>query len=90
MTRSRYELHYTHTARKGIKKLDGSVRQRIRTAIESLAEEPRPSGCVQIKGHTDMWRIRVGDYRIRYAVDDGVLVVLVLKVASRGGFYDDL
>lgn len=86
----RYELQYTHTARKGIKKLDGSVRQRIRTAIEALAEDPRPAGCVQIKGHTDMWRIRVGDYRIRYAVDDGVLVVLLLKVASRGGFYDDL
>jgi mRNA interferase RelE/StbE len=37
-----------------------------------------------------MWRIRVGEYRIRYAVDDGVLIVLVLKVASRDGFYDDL
>jgi mRNA interferase RelE/StbE len=37
-----------------------------------------------------MWRIRVGDYRIRYGVDDGVLVILILKVAPRGGFYEDL
>ncbi|GAA1467153.1 type II toxin-antitoxin system RelE/ParE family toxin [Nocardiopsis exhalans] len=85
-----YALQYTNTARKGIKNLDGSVRRRVRRAIEALAHDPRPSGCVQIKGHTDMWRVRVGDYRIRYAIDDGVLVVLVLKVASRGGFYDDL
>lgn len=86
----RYELQYTHTARKGIKNLDGSVRKRVRQAIEALADDPRPSGCVQIKGNPGMWRIRVGDYRIRYGVDDGVLVVLVLKVAPRGGFYDDL
>lgn len=58
----RYELQYTHTARKGIKKLDGPFRQRIRTEIEALAENPRPTGCVQIKGHTDMWRIRVGEH----------------------------
>lgn len=86
----RYGLQYTSTALKGIKKLDGSSRRRIRKAIEALAEDPRPSGSVPIKGHVDMWRIRVGDYRIRYTINDGVLVVLVLKVASRGGFYDDL
>ncbi|NYH53892.1 mRNA interferase RelE/StbE [Nocardiopsis arvandica] len=86
----RYVLQYTNTARKGIKRLDGSVRKRVRAAIEALADDPRPNGCVQVKGHPDMWRIRVGDYRIRYELDDGVLVVLVLKVAPRGGFYDDL
>ena len=86
----RYELKYTGTALKGIKKLDGSARQRVRKAIEALAEDPRPSGSVQVKGHADMWRIRVGGYRVRCTIDDGVLVVLVLKVASRGGFYDDL
>ncbi|MEU3309757.1 type II toxin-antitoxin system RelE family toxin [Nocardiopsis sp. NPDC055551] len=87
---SRYELRYTHAARKGIKNLDGSVRKRVRRAIEALAENPRPEGRVQIKGQTDMWRIRVGGYRIRYEIDDDVLVVLLLKVAPRGGFYDDL
>ncbi|WP_227014637.1 MULTISPECIES: type II toxin-antitoxin system RelE family toxin [Nocardiopsis] len=86
----RYVLQYTNTARKGIKRLDGSVRKRVRAAIEALADDPRPNGCVQVKGHPDMWRIRVGGYRIRYELDDGVLVVLVLKVAPRGGFYDDL
>ena len=86
----RYELRYTHVARKGIRNLDGSVRKRMLKAIEALAEDPRPSGCVPIKGQVDMWRIRVGDYRVRYEVDDDVLVVLMLKVAPRGGFYDDL
>ncbi|WP_223809259.1 type II toxin-antitoxin system RelE family toxin [Nocardiopsis listeri] len=86
----RYELQYTGTALKDIKKLDGSARHRVRKVIEALAEDPRPSGSVPIKGHVDMWRIRVGGYRIRYTIDDGVLVVLILKVASRGGFYDDL
>ncbi len=37
-----------------------------------------------------MWRIRVGEYRVLYEIDDGVLTILVLKVASRDGFYDDL
>lgn len=86
----RYELRYTHTARKGIKNLDGPIRKRVRQALEALADDPRPHGCTKVKGQADMWRIRVGDYRIRYEVEDGVLVVLVLKVASRDGFYDDL
>lgn len=86
----KYELEYTRTALKDIKNLDGSNRKRIRRAIEMLAEDPRPSGCIQLKGCSGMWRIRVGDHRIRYRIDDGVLTILVLKVAPRGGFYDDL
>ena len=86
----RYELRYSNTARKGIKHLDGPVRKRVRAALEALADDPRPRGCTRVKGQADMWRIRVGEYRIRYEVDDNVLIVLVLKVASRDRFYDDL
>ncbi|WP_239646218.1 type II toxin-antitoxin system RelE family toxin [Nocardiopsis valliformis] len=66
------------------------MRKRVQAALTALSKDPRPRGCVKIKGQALMWRIRVGEYRVLYEIDDGVLTILVLKVASRDGFYDDL
>ena len=78
----KYELRYTNMARKGIKSLDDSVRRRVRKAIEALADDPRPSGSVQIKGHTGIWRVRVGDYRILLEYAD--LSIEDIRVEERG------
>ena len=60
---------------------------RLQAAIYKLAEVPRPPGCAKMAGAQDQWRIRVGDWRVIYAVQDGALVVLVVTVAVRGEVY---
>ena len=57
---------------------------RLQAAIYKLADVPRPPGCAKMAGAVDQWRIRVGDWRVVYAVQDGVLVVLVVGVGPRG------
>ncbi len=62
------------------------MQARIAAAIEALADEPRPHGVVKLAGRDD-FRIRVGDYRIVYAVDDAERVVLVARIAHRRDVY---
>lgn len=68
-------------------KLDKPVRRRVQSAIDRLAGDPRPNGVVALAGHKGLLRIRVGDYRIIYTVDDGVLLVLVVDVDHRSTVY---
>lgn len=51
--------------------------------MESLGENPRPAGCKKLKGYRDLWRIRVGDWRILYLIDDGAKLVSVTRIAHR-------
>jgi mRNA interferase RelE/StbE len=61
--------------------------RRLRDAIDELAENARPSGCVKLAGEPDLYRIRVGDYRIIYQVNDPELTVLVLAIGHRREIY---
>ena len=82
-----YEVYLEHAAEKDLRKLSGKVFHRIITHIKSLAQTPRPSGCRKITGTKNDWRIRVGDYRIIYEVDDHVRVVKVMRVRDRREAY---
>ena len=82
-----YEITYAHSALKSLRKLDGGVARRILTATGALAQDPRPPGCLQLKGGSGEMRIRVGDYRIIYDLEDDALVVLVLRIGHRGDVY---
>jgi mRNA interferase RelE/StbE len=70
---------------KGIR--DRSAKAAIRHAIEALAEEPFPRGAKKLRGHPDLWRIRIGGWRVVYTVEGERLVVLVLMIAGRGDVY---
>lgn len=83
----RYSIEYDRSAVKELKKLDRQVVRRIRPAIDALAEDPRPVGSRQLVGQTDLLRIRVGDYRVIYTIQDKRVVVLVLRVAHRREVY---
>lgn len=83
----RYEIFYERTVLKTLKKLDRSVAQRILTAVEGLAVEPRPVGSIKLSGGDGERRIRVGDYRIIYRVHDDRLVVVVVRAAHRREVY---
>ena len=67
---------------------DAKLKSRLDEAIESLADDPRPPGCRKLAGTTDRYRVRVGDYRIVYRIDDGKVTVLVLLVGHRREVYD--
>ena len=56
--------------------------------MESLGENPRPPGCKKLKAYSDVWRIRAGDWRILYIVDDGAKLVSVTRIAHRREVYD--
>lgn len=82
-----HELEITRTAEKQLRKLDRQARERVLRAIGELAEEPRPRGSRKLTGYDDVFRIRVGTYRVLYSVEDRALVVLILKIGHRRDVY---
>lgn len=84
---SRYQVEVARRAVRSIARLPRREQQRIRAAIDLLADEPRPPGCVALKGEERAYRVRVGAYRIVYEVHDRRLVVLVVRVGHRRDVY---
>ena len=80
---TRYTVELTSAAAKQVRKLDAPARGRVLRALAGLADEPRPSGVKKLVGSDNAWRIRVGDYRVIYEIDDGIVVVVVFRVAHR-------
>ena len=85
-----YEVIINRQPRKVIRKLPRNLRERIIRATAALATDPRPPGCTRLTGHPDLYRIRVGDWRVIYTIEDDRLVVLVVTIAPRGGAYRNL
>lgn len=69
--------------------LDAKQQARVVETIESLEQNARPSGVVKLAGNDDLYRVRVGDYRIVYQVQDAQLLVLIVKVGHRRDVYRD-
>jgi len=69
-----------------MEKLPTGVYDRVDSAVLALADDPRPPGCTRLRGLDD-WRIRVGDYRIVYGIDDERRMVEILNVAHRRDVY---
>jgi mRNA interferase RelE/StbE len=82
-----YDIEWRPSARKEVRRLDPPVRRRVLAAIEALAHNPRPPGSVTLTGSPSWRRIRIGSYRVIYDINDRGLVVLVLRVGSRGDVY---
>lgn len=78
-----YKVYFKPSADRALKKLPPDAQRRIVGAAAMLAYEPRPAGVVKMAGHENLWRIRVGVYRVVYEIHDDRLVVLVLRVAHR-------
>lgn len=82
-----FRIQLDHAAERRLRKLDPQARRRVQAAIELLAEEPRPRGAKMLIGGAGEWRVRTGDYRIIYEIQDDVLVVLVVAVGHRRDIY---
>jgi len=70
-----------------MKKLSADILKRVIKALVKLEQEPRPPGVKKLSGEDELYRIRVGDYRIVYQIRDNELVVLVVRVAHRREVY---
>lgn len=82
-----YRIELRPAAVRALKQIDHQDRDRIRGAIALLGEDPRPPGAKVLRGRSGL-RVRVGDYRIIYTVDDTVLVVAVITLGHRRDVYD--
>ncbi len=84
-----YAVNFRRSAEKDLQRLDDAVQNRVLQAVEGLAGNPRPFGFRKLQGRRrdDAFRIRVGDYRVVYTVDDGAKVVTVERVRHRREVY---
>ena len=82
-----YAVSFRRSAEKDLRKLDSGVRRRVLRSIDALVLNPRPMGCHKLYGSENAYRIRIGDYRVIYTVDDEVLIVAVERVRHRREVY---
>ena len=83
-----YSITFARSARKELEALSNPLLQRVFSRIESLADSPRPSGCKKLKCSDELWRIRIGDYRGIYSINDSLNLVDVIAVRHRSQAYD--
>ena len=82
-----YELLYARSVGKELRKIPKKDLQRIIVKIQHLAKTPIPETALQLKGTEDTYRIRHGNYRVVYRVDEGTVTILILRVAHRKDVY---
>ena len=82
-----YKVALTSSAAKELQKLPNPLVARIFPRIENLSSNPRPPGCKKMQGGDREWRIRVGDYRVVYTIDDAALLVEVTRIRHRKEIY---
>jgi mRNA interferase RelE/StbE len=82
-----YAVEFLPSAARALAILDRAVQRRFARRIDRLADDPRPSGAEKLRGSDDVWRVRVGDYRVLYLIEDERLLILVVKIGHRRDVY---
>lgn len=82
-----YTIITPKAVQKQLNALPDDIYNRIALRIQQLAEDPRPDGVVKMKGSDNEYRIRIGDYRVRYEIDDKKLIILLLQCKHRKDVY---
>jgi mRNA interferase RelE/StbE len=82
-----YRILLERAVERDLRRLSAEIHDRIIRAIQGLARNPRPPGCRKLTGTENDWRIRVGDYRVVYDIDDAVRLVRVIRVRHRREVY---
>jgi len=85
-----YSITFARSARKELEKLPPTAARRIFEHIEALMKTPRPSRAIKLQGSKNLWRIRVGDYRVIYSIDDTARLIDISAVRHRRDAYRDL
>jgi len=82
-----YKLTIAARASKDLSALPSALARRADAAILALAHEPRPNGVKKLRGERTLWRVRVGDYRIVYSIDDKSRIVDIIGIPHRSKAY---
>lgn len=82
-----YTIEFAASALREFKALERALQRRIGTHIDHLASNPFPSGVKKMRGEPELYRIRVGDYRVIYRIDGKRVVILILKIGYRRDVY---
>jgi mRNA interferase RelE/StbE len=85
-----FELRWSRLARKELDRLPSQIAERIFGRIDGLIASPRPPGSLRLKGDSLLWRLRVGDYRVLYAIDDMEKTVSIMFIRHRKDVYRDI
>ena len=83
-----YHVTLSASAKRELRDLPSQVVERVWPKLRDLAAEPRPQGCKKLYGNKNRWRIRIGDYRVVYAIDDTTKIVDITRVAHRREVYE--
>lgn len=82
-----YRLEWSRSAAREVRRLPVPTALRVASAVGKLAQDPHPTGSKKLVGHSGLWRIRIGAYRVIYFIDDGVRVFRVERVTDRKDAY---
>jgi len=86
-----YTIKLDRRIKKDLRSIPSNKVQQIKAAIANLANNTRPSSCKKLKGETNnYYRIRVGQYRIVYTIEDAELIILVIRIGHRSDIYKNL
>jgi mRNA interferase RelE/StbE len=81
-----HSIELLPSAARALAKLEPATRRRIGRRIDRLASDPR-TDAVKLRGADNVWRVRVGDYRVLYVIEDRRLIVVVVRIAHRRDVY---
>ncbi|MHB8500118.1 MAG: type II toxin-antitoxin system RelE family toxin [Candidatus Acidiferrales bacterium] len=84
-----YALQILPRAEKQLSRLNSPHYESVKARVSGLREQPRPAGSRKLRGH-EAWRIRAGDYRVIYTIDDSTKLVTVVKIGHRSEAYENL
>lgn len=88
MSAASYKIVFKRSAEKDLTALPNKDQRRIAECIDALSSAPRPVGCKKLSGPENLWRVRVGDYRVIYQINDRIVTVLVLRIGNRRDVYE--
>jgi mRNA interferase RelE/StbE len=88
MTGRPWSIEFSPSGRKDLNRLDRQVRQRVYTALQRVAADPDQAAGVRKLTGLEEWRIRVGDWRVRFTRDNDAQVIYITRVLPRGRAYD--
>lgn len=83
-----YRVTFAASAKRELTGLPAEVVERLLLRIRDLAGNPRPAGCKKLHGYRNRWRIRAGNYRVVYAIDDATKVVDITRIGHRKEVYE--
>jgi mRNA interferase RelE/StbE len=84
----KYSVEVKPPAQKELVALPDELLARVVLKLDALGDAPRPAGCRKLKGYEDQWRIRVGDWRVVYIIDDAAKLMSVTRIAHRREVYE--